>query len=320
MQTYHQRRHTPLSKANVATTPTITTITRLEQKLGQGIAGHLDQQPSGETNTSGDGHASHLGCGSLAGGASSSRGRSRGSRGRSRGGTAGGRGGGATGGASGGLEGRGERRGNGRKSGAESRCSRRSLRGDRRADAGSSRRSTAGGASADGAVDGGEASGGGLDAAVRVGGGSDKSLGGDGGALGSRSGSNAGGSTEGIGQDGKSGRDGVGAGGGNAAAETSSVRDSLSRLRGAASLASAVTDTVGPVALGAEAANVTGSAAELRVGDEVHVVDTHLSARGEAVLGHGDASSNSEDGEGLHCELDEGILRNEVLELRIWVA
>jgi hypothetical protein len=44
------------------------------------------------------------------------------------------------------------------------------------------------------------------------------------------------------------------------------------------------------------------------------------SARGEALLGHGDASNNSEDGEGLHCELeDEGMLRNEVLELRICV-
>jgi hypothetical protein len=35
------------------------------------------------------------------------------------------------------------------------------------------------------------------------------------------------------------------------------------------------------------------------------------------VLGRGDASGDSEDGEGLHSELDEGMLRNEVLKLKL---
>ena len=48
-----------------------------------------------------------------------------------------------------------------------------------------------------------------------------------------------------------------------------------SLLRGAG-LGRAVADTVGPVGLGAEAANVTGGAAVLSVGDAGHVVGAHL--------------------------------------------
>lgn len=58
------------------------------------------------------------------------------------------------------------------------------------------------------------------------------------------------------------------------------VRDSGSRLLGGASLASAVTDAVCPVALGAEAVGVTGAAGKLwGGGDGVHVVNTHLLGR-----------------------------------------
>ena len=50
----------------------------------------------------------------------------------------------------------------------------------------------------------------------------------------------------------------------------------MSSLLSGAGLGSAVPDTVGPVGLGAEAANVTGGAAVLGVGDAGHVVGAHL--------------------------------------------
>ena len=59
-------------------------------------------------------------------------------------------------------------------------------------------------------------------------------------------------------------------------AKTGSVANSLTGLLLRAGLAGAVADTVGPVGLGAEAGRVAGSAAELGVGNQVHVVDTHL--------------------------------------------
>lgn len=59
-------------------------------------------------------------------------------------------------------------------------------------------------------------------------------------------------------------------------AETGGVANGLGGLISTASLARAVADTVGPVGLGAEAGSVTGATAELGVGDDVHVVDTHL--------------------------------------------
>lgn len=59
-------------------------------------------------------------------------------------------------------------------------------------------------------------------------------------------------------------------------AETGGVANGLSGLLARAGLAGAVADTVGPVGLSAEAGSVAGSAAELGVGDDVHVVDTHL--------------------------------------------
>lgn len=59
-------------------------------------------------------------------------------------------------------------------------------------------------------------------------------------------------------------------------AEPSGVADGLRRLLTRAGLAGAVTDTVGPVGLSAEASSVASGAAELGVGNDVHVVDTHL--------------------------------------------
>lgn len=52
--------------------------------------------------------------------------------------------------------------------------------------------------------------------------------------------------------------------------------NSLTSLLSSASLGRAVADAVGPVGLGAEAANVTGTAAELGVGNASHVVSAQL--------------------------------------------
>lgn len=79
-------------------------------------------------------------------------------------------------------------------------------------------------------------------------------------------------------------------------AETGGVANSLRGLLARAGLARAVTDTIGPVGLGAEASSVASGAAELGVGDDVHVVDTHLCARSEG-LGGGSASDDSKEGE-----------------------
>jgi hypothetical protein len=237
------------------------------------------------------------------------------------------------------LRGGGNDRAGGVEDRADGRCGVRGLGSKRRGDAGSQRRGSAGGTSGDRGsgtrVDGGEASGGGDDAAVRVGGGSDKGLGGDGGALSGRGrgrGRGRGGSAgQGGGQDGQSrSRDG----GGKVLAKTSSVGDGLGRLLLTAGLTAAVTNTVGPVALAAEAGSVTRGAAVLGVGDHVHVADAQSLEGGLAsrhgmvgvnggeygtystiaqVLGRGDANGDSEDGKGLHSELDEGMLRNEVL-------
>lgn len=59
-------------------------------------------------------------------------------------------------------------------------------------------------------------------------------------------------------------------------AETGSVANGLTGLFSRASLAGAVADTVGPVGLAAEAGSVASGATKLSVGDQVHVVDTHL--------------------------------------------
>lgn len=59
-------------------------------------------------------------------------------------------------------------------------------------------------------------------------------------------------------------------------AETGGVANGLAGLLGIASLAGAVADAIGPVRLRAEAGSVASSAAELGVGDQVHVVDTQL--------------------------------------------
>ena len=59
-------------------------------------------------------------------------------------------------------------------------------------------------------------------------------------------------------------------------ADTGSVANGLSGLLLGASLGRAVTYAVGPVRLVAEAASIASSATELSVGDQVHVVDTHL--------------------------------------------
>ena len=47
-----------------------------------------------------------------------------------------------------------------------------------------------------------------------------------------------------------------------------------------ASLARAVADTIGPVGLGAEAANVVGGAGELSLGNAGHVVDAEVLSDG----------------------------------------
>ncbi len=59
-------------------------------------------------------------------------------------------------------------------------------------------------------------------------------------------------------------------------ADTGSVANGLAGLLSGASLARAVANAVGPVGLRAEAGNVASSAAELSVGNAVHVVDAQL--------------------------------------------
>jgi hypothetical protein len=72
-------------QALLITTLTITRINYPEQELGQGIVGCLDEQPSSKTNTSGNGHASHLRRSSLGGSRRRGRRRGRGGRGSNRG-------------------------------------------------------------------------------------------------------------------------------------------------------------------------------------------------------------------------------------------
>lgn len=76
-------------------------------------------------------------------------------------------------------------------------------------------------------------------------------------------------------------------------------RNGGGRVRSGASLARAVTNTEGVVALGAEAGGVTCAARELWAGGDLsHIVDAHLSALVETLGGNG--TSKSEDSEGLH--------------------
>ena len=85
----------------------------------------------------------------------------------------------------------------------------------------------------------------------------------------------------------------------------------MGSLLGVTGLSRAVADAVSPVGLTAEAADVTGGAAELGVGNAGHVVGAELSARTK-VLGDGDTSNGGKDSEGLH--LDDGVERNLKLE------
>lgn len=59
----------------------------------------------------------------------------------------------------------------------------------------------------------------------------------------------------------------------------------------------AVTDTIGPVALRAEAGSVARSALELALGNGGHVVDAELSAGAKGGLSRGGAGKGSNDGE-----------------------
>jgi hypothetical protein len=107
---------------------------------------------------------------------------------------------------------------------------------------------------------------------------------------------------------------------------TSALSDAVCDGRGSLSaiarLLGAVANTVGPVALAAEAGGVTVGAHELRLGDGGHVVDTQLlqelimasrraesrtySARTKA-LGDGGTGEGGDDGEGLHLDMVWGF-------------
>lgn len=102
------------------------------------------------------------------------------------------------------------------------------------------------------------------------------------------------------GEDGNGSR---GAGLNSVVALASGPSDGLSGLLGITSLGRAVTDTVGPVGLAAEAAEIASRATKFGVGNAGHVVGAELSAWSKA-LGNGGTSDDSDDGERLHVDGD----------------